>query len=68
MSERVQLTIRCSCCVRRGTPDCDDCLVSFVIDRQSDELRMEPDDLHAAQMLVAEGLVGPLRYLSVVPD
>ncbi len=68
MSERVQLTISCSCCVRRGTPDCDDCLVSFVIDRHSDELQMEPDDMRAAQMLVAEGLVGPLRYLSVVPD
>jgi hypothetical protein len=54
--------------VRRGTPDCDDCLVSFVIDRSSDELQMEPDDMRVAQMLVAEGLVGPLRYLSVVPD
>jgi hypothetical protein len=66
MSERVELTISCSCCVRRGTPDCDDCLVSFVVGHDGAEVQLESDDLRAAQMLVDEGMISPLRYLTVV--
>ena len=31
MTNEVEVSISCEDCVRRGTPDCSDCLVSFVV-------------------------------------
>ena len=40
MSNEIELSISCNDCVRRGTPDCADCLVSFVLGEEPDELVM----------------------------
>ena len=44
MSNEIELSISCNDCVRRGTPDCEDCLVSFVLGATPDELVMTSAD------------------------
>ena len=57
------LTIDCSECVLAATSACDDCLVSFIVDRRPDQaVVMEADEMRAVHLLGAAGLVGPLRH------
>jgi hypothetical protein len=42
MSNEIELSISCNDCIRRDTPDCADCLVSFVIGETPDGLVMTP--------------------------
>jgi hypothetical protein len=57
------LTIDCSECVLAATSACDDCLVSFIVDRRPDQaVVMEAEEARAVQLLGAAGLVGPLRH------
>jgi hypothetical protein len=57
------LTIDCSDCALAATAACDDCLVTFIVGRRPDEaVVMEAEEVRAAQLLGAAGLVGPLRH------
>lgn len=61
MSE-IELSISCTDCVRRGTPDCQDCLVSFVLGGPPDALEMTSDDADVVALLTAQGMLPRLRF------
>jgi hypothetical protein len=62
MHHPVEVSISCTHCVRRATPDCQDCLVSFVIGGPPGELALEGRDVDVVRWLSDEGLVPSLRY------
>ena len=62
MNNEIELSISCNDCVRRGTPDCDDCLVSFVLGGTPDELTMTSTDADVVQLFSAQGMIPRLKY------
>lgn len=62
MSDDVELSISCAHCVRRATPDCSDCLVSFVLGGAPDELVMSSSDAHVVQLFTQQGMMPRLRF------
>lgn len=62
MGQDIEITISCEACVRRGTPDCSECLVSFVLGEAPDELTMSEGDAKVFDLFSAEGLVPTLKY------
>ena len=57
------LTIDCSDCVLAATAACDDCLVSFIVDRRPGEaVVIDAEEADAVRRLGDAGLVGPLRH------
>jgi hypothetical protein len=60
----IQLSISCRDCIRRSTPDCDDCLVSYVLGEAPDQLTLSSEEAEAADLLTAQGLVPRLRFVS----
>lgn len=62
MKRFVELSISCTDCVRQSTPDCDDCLVSYVIGETPDQLTMTSAELEVAELLSSEGLVPSLKF------
>ena len=57
------LTIDCDCCTLRGTTACDDCVVSFLLDREPDDaVVIDADEARAMRMLGRAGLVPALRF------
>jgi hypothetical protein len=62
MSDDVELSISCADCVRCGTPDCADCLVSFVLGETPDELVMTSSDAEVVQLFTSQGMMPRLRY------
>ena len=57
------LTIDCDCCTLRGTASCDDCVVSFLLDREPDDaVVIDADEARAMRMLERAGLVPTLRF------
>ena len=57
------LTIDCDCCTLRGTAACDDCVVSFLLDREpADAVVIDADEARAMRMLGRAGLVPTLRF------
>jgi hypothetical protein len=62
MAKELEITISCEACVRRGTPDCSECLVSFVLGETPDELTMSEADATVFELFSAEGLVPTLKY------
>jgi len=64
MSESTaSLTIDCDCCELQGTNACDDCVVSFVLEREPDDaLVIDADEARAMRMLERAGLVPSLRF------
>ena len=67
MTNEVEVSISCEDCVRRGTPDCSDCLVSFVVGSTPDELTLSDRDAQVVALFTAEGMVPALRYRSRTP-
>ena len=65
MNGDVELSISCRNCVRRGTPDCSDCLVNFVLGGDPEELTMTADDAAIVQLFTAEHMMPRLRFRSV---
>jgi hypothetical protein len=58
------LTIDCSDCVLAATSACDDCLVSFIVDRRPGEaVVIEPEEERVVRLLGQAGLVGELRHV-----
>jgi hypothetical protein len=62
MSKRIELSISCDDCVRRGTHNCDDCLVSFVVGETSGQLEMTSDDAYVVELFSAQGMIPRLRF------
>jgi len=59
------LTIDCDCCTLRGTAACDDCVVSFLLEREpEDAVVIDADEARAMRMLERAGLVPTLRFSS----
>jgi len=62
MASDIEFSISCNDCVRRGTPDCADCLVSFVLGETPDELVMTSRDAEVVQLFTAQGMMPRLRF------
>jgi len=62
MSKEIELSISCNDCVRRGTPDCSDCLVTFVLGETPDELVMTAREAEVVRLFTAEGLLPTLKF------
>ena len=59
------LTIDCGDCVMAGTTACDDCIVSFIVNREpGDAVIVDADEERALRSLSAGGLVPQLRHFS----
>ena len=62
------MSISCRDCVRQSTPDCEDCLVSYVLGDTPDQLTMTSDEVAITEMLTTEGLMPRLRFVSQSTD
>jgi hypothetical protein len=62
MSNEIELSISCNDCVRRGTPDCADCLVSFVLGEEPDELVMTAEEADVVQLFTSQGMMPRLKF------
>jgi hypothetical protein len=59
------VTIDCDCCKLQGTDACDDCVVSFLLEREPDDaVVIDADEARAMRMLERAGLVPSLRFSS----
>ena len=57
------VTIDCDSCSLRDSAACDDCVVSFLLDREPDDaVVIEADEARAMRMLGRAGLVPELRF------
>jgi hypothetical protein len=57
------LTIDCDQCTLKNTNACEDCLVSFLLDRDpTDAIVIDADEARAVRMLERAGLVPNLRF------
>jgi hypothetical protein len=57
------LTIECETCVGRGSGACDDCVVSFLLDRDPDDaVVIDAEEARALRMLERAGLLPSLRF------
>jgi hypothetical protein len=58
-----ELTIDCDRCALRETEACDDCVVSFLLEREPDDaVVIDADEARAMRMLERAGLVPSLRF------
>jgi len=56
-------TVDCADCAHRGTPVCDDCIVSFIVGRApEDALVVDADEARAVRLLERAGLVPGVRH------
>ena len=62
MNNGIELSISCNDCVRRGTPDCADCLVSFILGDVPDELVMTTSDADVVQLFTSQGMLPRLKF------
>ncbi len=59
------VTIDCDTCSLRDSAACDDCVVSFLLDREPDDaVVIEAEEARAMRMLGRAGLVPELRFSS----
>jgi hypothetical protein len=57
-------TIDCAECVMEGTSACDDCVVTFVVEREpGSALVIDYEEERAVRMLAGAGLVPGLRHV-----
>ena len=64
MAHDIELSISCSDCVRCNTPDCADCLVSFVLGGEPEHLEMTTRDADVVELFTSQGMMPRLRYES----
>ena len=58
------ITITCSDCEMQGTSVCEDCVVSFIIDREPDDaLVIDASEARAVRLLASAGLLPGLRHV-----
>ena len=65
MSHEIELSISCHSCVRRGTSDCADCLVTHVLGDEPDHLELTREGAEITELFVREGLVPRLRFVAI---
>ncbi len=65
MARDIEVSISCGDCVRRGTPDCADCLVSYVLGEEPDSLTLTAESARLADLISAEGLVPSLKFVTL---
>jgi len=59
------MRIDCADCVMQGTEVCDDCVVTFVVRRSSDDaVVLDLDEERAVRRLAGAGLVPTLRHVA----
>ena len=57
-------TISCDGCAVQGTDACDDCVVSFIADRDPDDaIVIDVEEERAVRLLSRAGLVPQLRHV-----
>jgi hypothetical protein len=61
------MRIDCDDCAHQGTERCDDCVVSFILDREEGAVVVDAEEARALRSLGEAGLV-PLLQLSPKPD
>ena len=62
-TEPRNLVIDCDSCAQQATDACDDCVVSFLLDRQPDDaVVIDASEARAMRMLGRAGLVPTLRF------
>ncbi|MBW4030543.1 MAG: hypothetical protein HIU57_07695 [Acidobacteria bacterium] len=64
----IELSISCTDCVRRFTPDCGDCLVTFVLGDEPEELTLSPELADAAGLLSSHGMIPRLKFRRVASE
>lgn len=62
MANGIELSISCNDCIRKSTPDCDDCLVSFVLGETPDELVMSSEDAKVVELFSVQGMIPRLKF------
>ncbi len=62
MVQKIELSISCQDCVRRGTPDCSDCLVSFVLGGPPEAMELTAQDADVVELLTSGGLLPTLKF------
>lgn len=62
MSKEIELSISCHECVRRGTPDCSDCLVTFILGETPEALVLSANEAKVIELFTAEGLLPTLKF------
>lgn len=62
MESKIELSISCTDCVRRSTPDCSDCLVSFVVGEAPEQLVMTERDADIVHLFTAQGMIPRLKF------
>ncbi|MFN3217063.1 MAG: hypothetical protein ACE367_11260 [Acidimicrobiales bacterium] len=64
-ADPASIAIDCATCVMRCTDACDDCLVTFICDREPDEaVVITLDELRSMRLLSDAGLVPQLQHRS----
>ena len=59
----MHLTIDCGTCRMQHTPACDDCVVTFLLDREpNDAVVIDVAEVRAVRLLGEAGLVPALRH------
>lgn len=62
-SATLTLTIDCDQCALHGSDACEDCVVSFLLERQpEDAVVIDADEARAMRMLERAGLLPSLRF------
>ncbi len=65
MPTTTAITIDCDQCSLRDSDACQDCLVTFLLDREPDDaVVIDADEARAVRMLERAGLVPSLRFSS----
>ncbi len=64
----IELSVSCTDCVRRSTPDCEDCLVSFVLGDQPEELTLNSELAVVAGLLSSQGMIPRLKFHRVATE
>jgi hypothetical protein len=62
MNNGVEISISCADCIRRGTPDCSDCLVSYVVGETPESLVMSERDAQVVELFTSQGMIPRLRF------
>ena len=57
MSKEIELSISCTDCIRRSTPDCSECLVSYVLGGEPEVLEMTAEEADVATLLSSQGMI-----------
>jgi hypothetical protein len=68
MDEHEPMRIDCEACVHQGTSQCDDCVVSFLLDREDGALVVDAEEARALRSLGEAGLIPVLRLSPRPPD